>query len=164
MEAVFALIGVVIGGAVTTHGQFRLRRKEWEHSAKQVARSFVGEIEGLLSIHEFRDYSGSLRKTADLARKGELTGIVISASREYFRIFDANADKLGLLPGDVSEQIAKFYVRASALYEDLRSTRDFLDCPPDERARIYDGMADLLDGTLVIGRKAVSDLREFASK
>lgn len=60
MDAVIALCGMVVGGFLGFGGECILRVQAQKNRAKQVARSFLGEIEGLVSIIEFRSGTESV--------------------------------------------------------------------------------------------------------
>ena len=55
---------------------------------------------------------------------GERQLINIQVRREYFPVFKSNVGNIGLLPCSISELVAKFYIEANALLEDIESHRD----------------------------------------
>jgi hypothetical protein len=161
-SAVVGLVGVVIGGAIGFSGQALLRHFERQHLARQVAKGFAGEIEALISIVERRNYVSVLKSAAAATPPPSL---LISVTREYFRVFEANVDKLGLLDDALPAQVASFYVQASAVIEDFNaiSQPGFLSALGQTQGQLhYLNAAALLEDTLALGQQTVAELRTFA--
>ena len=78
--------------------------------------------------------------------------------------FDATADKVGLLGGDLPERVAAFYVRGSAILEDFDaiSAPEFVTWTLEEQRQYYTATADLLEETVALGKEAVERLRTFS--
>jgi len=159
--ALIALAGVVVGGGVTFLSQYLLQRTEQQHLARRVACGLAGEIGALLEIAERRHYVSALR---DMAQSTQPLRPSIRATRNYFKVFGANADKVGLLGGDLPERVAAFYVRGSAILEDFDaiSAPEFVTWTLEEQRQYYTATADLLEETVALGKEAVERLRTFS--
>jgi len=156
--ALSALAGAIIGGSISIVGAYVLRRSELRQAARQLALGLAGEIGALIDIVERRNYVQELRKAATTAAQKTYSATV---TRNYFKVFEVNANQMGLLGGDLPRLVTSFYVRASALSEDFNviSEPTFSETSTaEERAAYYNTMADLLEETLVIGRAAIAGL------
>jgi len=155
---VIALAGAVIGGAIAFLGQYLLKRGERLELSRRVARGLAGEIEALVSIVERRQYVSIFN---ELAQNPSPPPTGVSATRNYFRAFDANVDKLGLLGGDLSEKVAGFYVRGSAVLEDFAtiSNPGFASLGSADRQKYYAAIAGLLEETMALGKETAKGLR-----
>jgi hypothetical protein len=161
-SAVVGLLGVVIGGTIGISGQYFLQRFERKHLARQVAKGLAGEIEALISIANRRDYVGVLKSAAAATAP---TALYMTVTREYFRVFEANVEKLGLLGDALPAQVASFYVQASAVIEDFNtiSLPGFLSTVGPTAAQThYLNAATLLEDTLALGQQTATQLRTFA--
>jgi hypothetical protein len=159
-QGVIALAGAVIGGAIAFLGQYFLQRSERRELARRVAMGLAGEIEALISIVERRHYISELNK---LAQSPDPPHMAISVARNYFRAFEANVDKLGLLGGDLSAKVAGFYVRSSAVLEDFStiSNPGFASLAAADRQKYYATTAALLEETMSLGKETATGLRTF---
>lgn len=158
--ALSALAGAIIGGLIAFLGEYLLRRAERMQLARQLARGLAGEIAALVEIVERRQYVNGLRNAA---AKADTNSFSAAVTRNYFKVFDVNANQLGLLPGNLPETVTGFYVRASALAEDFNVISDptFSQTHDvDERREYYSEMASLLEETTALGKRAVADLRK----
>ena len=126
--------------------------------SRRVARGLAGEIEALVSIVERRQYISLFNQ---LAQNPNPPPTGVSATRNYFRAFEANVDKLGLLGGDLSEKVTGFYVRGSAVLEDFAtiSNPGFASLGPADRQKYYATTAALLEETMELGKQTASGLR-----
>jgi hypothetical protein len=160
-SATTALAGVVIGAVVAFLGQHLLQRAGRREAARQVARGLAGEISALVAIAELRQYVTSLRTMAQSAVPLRPS---IRVTRNYFKVFDANADKVGLLGGDLHERVAAVYVRASAVFEDFAtiSAPEFVTWGLVAQKQLSTETATLLEETLALARETTARLRSFA--
>lgn len=125
----FPLIGVIVGGLIAIVGGFAGNFfTEWRRDvseAKKLTLAFKGEIQALASIARKRDYLEQIKliiKTMEQTQ--EPLFVHIHVRREYFNVFNNNVGKLGALKNPLPELIARFYVQANSVLEDLQSYRD----------------------------------------
>ncbi len=159
VTALIGLGGAVIGGVLTIWGNYLRQHREQRQLARRVALGIAGEIEALLDISERRQYGKWLRLAAESPTPVRVS---ISATRDYFKVFDANVDKLGLLSPDLAEKVAMFYVRVAGILEDFQTMSNPPPWTEEERRRFYRDTADLGDRAAELGRQAVAGLRIFA--
>jgi hypothetical protein len=158
--AVIALLGVIVGGLLSFGGQFFLQWRERKHLARQVALGLAGEIAALVRIAEQREYAKRLR---EFVKSGLVVKTFIFARRNYFKVFDANADKVGLLGGDLPESVAAFYVQAAAILEDFETVSDpTITWSLAEQQRFFTVTATLIDETMAGGTNTIAALKAFA--
>jgi len=114
MQIIHTLSAVVVGGLLTTFCQLILNWHKNKQAARQVALAFKGEIESLLLITEKRKYIELLEEAINLGQP-----FYFRITFSYFNIYDRNADKIGLLKGDLPQKISTFYTQAYAILEDI---------------------------------------------
>jgi hypothetical protein len=123
------LIGVVVGGVLALVGGFAsnlfIETRRNADESKKLAFAFKGELLALSYIVKKRGYVVSLKLMIETMEKTNQPLIVhIKVSREYFNVFNANVNKIGSLKNPLPELIARFYVQANAVLEDLESLRN----------------------------------------
>src|SRR6266853_1157858 len=101
-SVIIALLGVIVGGLLSFGGQFVLQWRERKHLARQVALGLAGEMSALIRIADLRQYAPTLRA---FAASGQLIQPMIFARRNYFKVFDAISDKIGLLGNSLPESV-----------------------------------------------------------
>ncbi len=118
-------VGVIIGGLITLATTYWLETRKQVTESKRLALAFRGEIGALLEIIKKRKYlEGFQNAITQMETTGERQLINIQVRREYFPVFKSNVGNIGLLPCSISELVAKFYIEANALLEDIESHRD----------------------------------------
>ncbi|PYT90140.1 MAG: hypothetical protein DMG36_20965 [Acidobacteria bacterium] len=152
---------MIVGGLLSFGAQFFLQWKERKNLARQVALGLAGEMGALVSIAEKREYATTFRKYAS---SGQLMQPFVPVRRNYFKVFDANADKIGMLGGNLPASVAAFYVRASAILEDFEtmSSPIFATWDLPQQQEYFTVTADLIDETMADGKKTIDQLRAFA--
>ena len=77
----------------------------------------------------------------------------IRTSRNYVDIYSKNVDRLGILRGNLPEQIPSFYTLVNSILEDVDALhRGEWDEQDDEFfLRLYRGMCSLLDAIIRLG-------------
>jgi len=157
--ALSALGGAIIGGLLGFLGQYLLRRSERTQLARQLASGLAGEIAALVEIVERRKYVKMLR---DAGGDPKAPLLEIAVTRNYFKVFDVNANQMGLLGGDRPQAVTSFYVRATALSEDFDviSGPTFRLYDVETRQTYYREMAALLEETMALGNQAIAELRK----
>lgn len=119
--ALIALAGVAVGGgAKVIEARIASRRL-----AQSTLSALVSEVEGIIRLARHRDFRGSLYATADRARLMIETGRAsepapfysLTMAHDYFAIYKANIDKIGLLNAYHADRIVRFYLLAFAAME-----------------------------------------------
>src|SRR5690242_13675343 len=107
-----AVLGAMAGGMISLVVEQRKRRMEM----LSLANAFYGEVKALISKVEQRGYISALKSAA--AKKRFLA---IEARQNYFEVYEKNCDRLGMLPPQLTYEIAKFYIFAKAFVDDVNA-------------------------------------------
>lgn len=123
------LIGVVVGGTLAIVGGFASSLfVEWRRDvskSKKLAFAFKGELQALSSIANKRGYVKHIKSIINaMEETNQPIFVHIHVRREYFNVFNSNVSKIGALKNPLPELIARFYVQANSVLEDLQSYRD----------------------------------------
>ena len=114
------LVSVIVGGVLALAGGVIVKFWEDRRGRRALAYAFVGEINAIVVMVEQRGYEKYL---ADLQKAVHATNEPLNphvpVTQNYFVIYEANADKVGLLPRDAARDIALFYTQAKGLMEDV---------------------------------------------
>jgi hypothetical protein len=98
------------------------RTSESHRSRIQLAAALAGEILALTDILKTRKQAQVLFDAIN--EKNWLRSLVViplESSDNYFKIYDANADKIGLLPGGLALDVVRYYTRIKASIEELKT-------------------------------------------
>lgn len=123
------LLGVIVGGVLAVVGGFASTIfVEWRRNnteSRQLAFAFRGELQALSTIANKRGYVEhiqSLIKTMQQTKQPVFARVHVR--RDYFNVFNSNVNKIGMLKNPLPELIARFYVQANSILEDLQSYRE----------------------------------------
>jgi hypothetical protein len=98
------------------------RTSESHRSRTQLAAAFAGEILAISDILKIRKQAQVLSNAVNEKNWGRsLVVIPVDSPENYFKIYDANADKVGLLPSRLALDIVRYYTRIRASIEELRA-------------------------------------------
>jgi hypothetical protein len=127
---------------------------------RSVAGAFAGEIGAFLDIVRRRRYLDLLNATLDDIAAGKPPSIeAITAGQNYFRVYDANAERLGVLPGNLATDVARFYTLAFSIVEDATNESLFRD-DPTWMGQFLTELRDLLTQLVILGSDLCRRLRE----
>jgi hypothetical protein len=130
-EAVLALAGVVVGAIASIGGTVWMDHRaamRTEAAAKAEAYSLraalAGEIMALVHLVEVRDYVLRLNSYRMAVRTGAFVpNFTLKADGNYFRIFEANLPKIGLI-GDSALDVCRFYTFCMGALEDIKALNE----------------------------------------
>ena len=119
------LLSTLIGGAAAICGgigaQWFAARHGRRNERRALAGAFAGEIAALLALTAERRYEQMLDALiAEVERTGALPRFVFSLRHHYFRVFDANAARLGVLHAPLPEMLVRYYVTSKVFLEDMQ--------------------------------------------
>ena len=154
------LLGVVIGGAIALASAWGLDWWRQAREARNLAMAFRGEIVALREIVKRRGYLKSLADAIEeIKRTSQPLILHIPVRRQYFNVFDRNVDKIGMLNAPLPELLATFYIQANAALEDMESIREGIFSGDSEPlAGVYESLHALLEDTLSLGEKIISEI------
>jgi len=145
------LLSALLGGALAIAGgigaQWALDAQRRHAERRGLAGAFAGELAALFSAMEQRRWRDRMDDLiAETERTGKVPRVVFSVRHHYFRVFDANAGRLGVLDPPLPEMLAHHYIYSkmflefmedlagkfdphdtAAALEHLRAARDLVD-------------------------------------
>lgn len=138
------LIAVVIGGLLATAGgivsALIIERQRRKVESRNLALSFKGEITAILENIRFRNYEERFSEVIQqIGTSGQPFFMAFRLRYTYDRIYEENADRIGLLRGELPEQIPFFYTLLHSVMEDMASLGDgtFANLELEVLLRIY---------------------------
>ncbi|MCC6329283.1 MAG: hypothetical protein IT174_12255 [Acidobacteria bacterium] len=119
------LTQTLTGGLLALTGAFgatwftQWLRKRTER--KNIESAFYGEISSLLRIIELRGYISALEQDLeDMQSSPTLTSFThFKVTKSYFRVYENNVGKIGLLTEPLPEKIISFYTLVFSALEDI---------------------------------------------
>jgi len=131
-QATIALVGVALGGVIAIIGgvitPIFTEAAKAEGEARQLAAAVAAEIQALVTIVDYRDYEGFLRKQSEgITQTGAaVVTRFIPVRLNPFAVTEANIDKLGLLPRVLVSEVVQLYTGARAVVEDFKTMEEQL--------------------------------------
>lgn len=156
--AIAALLGTLLGGALTIASNLLLEHMRATSRARQLARAVAGEASALIRIAEARGYIPAVKALAELARRGERHRLEIMARRNYFPAIEANLDSIGLLPADLPILVPRLLTFSKSALEDFDSlaTADDAALAKLNLALQYEELAAVLEEAVSTARQIVA--------
>lgn len=125
MPLISVTVGVLIGGLISFFSTTYIETRKQATEARRLALAFQGEIRALIGIIDRRKYLDSIQWFIDQMEKtGNRYQFNLQVRRNYFLVYQNNVGNIGLLPCPLPALIARFYVQASSVLEDIESHRD----------------------------------------
>lgn len=162
------LLSALLGGALAIAGgigaQWALAAQARRSERRHLAGAFAGELAALLSIMRTRDWRGRIESLiAEIEASGRVPRIVFSLRNHYFRVFDANAARLGVLDRPLPELLAHHYIYSKVFLEDMEDLAGKF--APEETApaleRLHSTLA-LIDAGLAHSEQCLAEARRQA--
>lgn len=156
---------VLLGGILAVGGglvaQFANHVLTLRRQRMAVAQMFRGDIEAILSIIERRGYKESMKRIINHNTVSECPEVfTLSLTNNYLVVFDENVRDIGVLPGDLPAEIAKFYMFLKSLLEDIK----YFPADPDDATsinRVHIEMLRLFEELTSIGTSISRRLEEL---
>ena len=116
------LLSALLGGALAIAGaigaQWALDAHRRRAERRGLAGAFAGELAALFSAMQQRRWRDRIDDLiAETERTGKVPGVVFSVRHHYFRVFDANAGRLGVLDPPLPEMLAHHYIYSKMFLE-----------------------------------------------
>ncbi len=164
------LIGVMAGGVLAIVGGFASNLfVEWRRNAtesKKLAFAFKGELQALSSIAKRRGYVEHIKTMIKtMEQTNQPLFVHIHVRREYFNVFNSNVSKIGALKNPLPEMIARFYVQANSVLEDLQSYRDgtWASASVESLIRSKKELVSLMEETFSLADEIVNKIENMYS-
>jgi hypothetical protein len=158
---------VVIGGAIGIVGGVAgpMCLEWWKSRAERLSLSgaIVSEIAAILAIIQTRNYIEGLHAEIVRARATPApthipTFFHFSVRRNPFAVYDANLSRIGILPNPMPRQIVSFYVKASAILEDIADMREGkIQRAREDSIHCLEELVKLFEETRALGQKIIAD-------
>ena len=165
LRELLSLFQVLLGWVLTLVGGFAgnylRQRMDLKSERKNLSGAFAGEIGALLSIVERRGYlSGIEHLIQHINETRAAWTFHFSARRNYFRVYENNASKIGILSHPLPEKIARLYTQAYSILEDIDDMRspEVAAWSTDEALHRLQEMRDLLHDTIQLGHDIVDTI------
>lgn len=155
VPAIAALAGVFVAGVWGLMNGLIHKWVDTRHQTKTLRQSLISEVKAIVTITEERGYLEGLKDCYDTLDSSDFEEIsyTVKVSKSTSPIFDANADKIGLLDPEDAAFLVEFHHLFDSVIEDVT-----------EGGVLYEGgdksdfaeAIKLLDLSLKIGRHLVS--------
>jgi hypothetical protein len=154
-EALAALLGALIGGAMTIAGNLAHDRLRERRRAKQISRAVAGEISAVMEIVRSRGYIRGIRQAEADARAGNAWVMKIRITKNYFPVVEASLMEIGILPAELPTLIPRFLTMAKAAIEDIHALAEghWDDRDPASMTEGYQELGGILEAALDIGTR-----------
>lgn len=118
------LLSVFLGGVLAIASgivvQWAILQQSRSAERRSLAGAFAGELAALLSVMKQRRYLDQIDALiAETERTGEVPRTAFSFRHHYFRVFDANAGRLGILDPPLPEMLAHHYIYSKVFLDDI---------------------------------------------
>lgn len=122
--------------------------------------AFAGETGAVVAIIRRRQYLRQIEERIAALNQGKMVEIQKrELTQDYFQTYNANVGKIGILPADQANDIAKLYIFAGQLFEDL--TGESPHCAGTAGAvEFLSEMKAVVEELLVLGDKILLHLRD----
>lgn len=152
-SAIFGLLGVVLGWALSFLTQLWFEKKRKSSEKQKLLKLFLMDVTILNKRYQevFGQYVESHDEKLVFER---FTGI----KSDYFSIFDKNTDQLGILEDNVVKKLGDFYINAKGYTDTLRVY--------EEELKRYFTLKDMVSKLALTGQRNPifeEDLRNFTT-
>jgi hypothetical protein len=125
------LLSALVGGLPALTGgiavQWVVARQSRRSERRNLAGAFAGELAALYSLMGQRRFLDRIDELiAEIERTGCVPPTVFSVRHHYFKVFDANAARLGLLEPPLPELLAHHYIYSKVFLEDMQDVAEKL--------------------------------------
>jgi hypothetical protein len=162
------LLSALVGGALAITGgigaQWALDAQRRRAERRGLAGAFAGELAALFSAMQQRRWRDRMDDLiAETERTGKVPSVVFSVRHHYFRVFDANAGRLGVLDPPLPEMLAHHYIYSKMFLEFMEDLAGKFE--PHETAAALDHLhaaRDLVDEGIKLSPACLEEARRQA--
>lgn len=162
MEVPSALLGVVIGAILGGLSNVGLEIYKRHRDKKTIASLLAGELSSLLDMTDKRNYKALYKDI--LVRLEEGGDVAMPDVLGDYPSLDPGLEKVlvkvGMLPGDLPERIARFYQQLGGVRLDMKRLGQ-QTCQGNPAVILREDLS-LWEDTEQLGRQLVADLRKTA--
>jgi hypothetical protein len=151
---------MIIGGVLALAGGFLSQWWQKRQERKALAHALSGEISAIIEIGKHRGYMEGMANVINQARlTGEPCSFRISIKQSYMEVYQANVDKIGLLPQSIAADVVKFYTFTKSVIEDMTVEWEFATA--EDSVRFYQGTLELMGKMMVEGEQVATVLADL---
>ncbi len=156
IPAIFALLGVLLGGGLQAYMQYRARKAE----AAAVLQALLTEVDALVRLAQHRQYLANIvahrnhcQHLVDHHQSAEQSPMfVLDLSLDYFKTYDALIPKIGMLDPWYADRITRFYLFSKSVVQNYLPTSPFQNgMNAEEGLLLFSNDIPLLETALRIG-------------
>lgn len=157
LPVIAAIGGAFVGGVSTFFPAFFLESRKMRLEREALASALISEISALLKIIEHRGYLEGLIEAAEYLRANPSNNYRFSVRvpAHYSRIYQSNAERIGLVRPDLAIKIIEFHQLIDAVVQDITP-----DSPLQEEGFDIEAFQELiiiLEAAISIGRKITGE-------
>ncbi len=115
MVVLFSLIGVVVGAILGLASTMGYDRYKEHRTRKRLARAISEEIKSLLQLAVEKRWEKFI-----LGNPEEIEGVELTATYNYFTVYESHADLVSLFDQELVGRIVRFYNGVKSLLEDVK--------------------------------------------
>ena len=157
-DTIPVLLSAFVGGAIGFFASWGMKIVERRHERLALANALAGEIGAIVEIVERREYLEDVRKTITQIRATHQVLIFrVRVSQNVFSVYEANALQVGLLPTNVARDVARFYILAKSLIEEV-TTDDSSPRAEAEALRGLEQLAEFIISFVALGKDLTKKL------
>jgi hypothetical protein len=153
-----ALIGVIVGGALTLAVQVILELVRDARKTRQLSHAIAGEISALLGIIASRQYVEMIAQYSQAASLGNRQILKINIQHNYFSVVEANLQHIGMLPVELPLLVPRFLILSKSALEDISTMNngawDAMTAP--ELIRVYDELGLVIQRAIKTGHEIIT--------
>lgn len=123
IPALAGILGAVVGAVASFVPNLITDYYRNKREAKKIEASLIVEIKALVEVADARSYQSTLEKIcAHLQSKpqGTTYQFTVNVSKEYSRIYQANAHQIGVIQTEQAVDIVRFHQLMDAVVQDVR--------------------------------------------
>lgn len=153
---ILAIAGGIAGNYIFLHSQRKLDREN-------LKGGFLGEITALNSIVKKRKYIEYLEGILATMKKDRAKlPFTFEVTYNYFKVYENNVDKLGLLNQPLPELIAQFYTQCFAILEDINLIKKIgiEEISTEQLVTYYGELLSLFKDNVALGEKIIYKIKK----
>jgi len=157
IPAVTGILGAFVGSVATG---IPILLAEWCKSRKELTQlksSLVAEVAALVEIAEKREYLRGLQGFCDFLQgqpEGTTRNFLVRIPKHYSRIYQANADRIGIVDASTARKIVQFHQFVDAVIQDVVPGGTLYQ---GGRVNAFVQTTNILDRALQLGREISDD-------
>lgn len=155
LTPIFGLLGVIVGGIITFLATLYFDKIKSTREINNLTMALKAEVKTILEITESRKYLESLKNHLNELHNNKTNDFFyFRANKDYFKIYNSNSDKIGVLEKELPLLVTKFYSLGNAILEDMDAIRnnEYKDKNHNEKIELYREIISLSEEFISTGK------------